>query len=273
MVYTMQNFAALQTIVRSLFSDQVASAWQDNLNAQVGQLLQSSSSSKRDNMAAALTGRVRSDAGMLRQAGSNVREAQGMMEQASTATGNIKDMLAEAKDIADKYTATSDPVLQAQLEAQYDSIKSNLNNIIKSTSYNGISLLDGNAWAADKRVNADAGNNSGAVQIWAGNSGFDLNFSNMRKAISDPLASLDLSDANTALKLDEMSSTAGLIADVYSNRASSLKGQAASLERQAGILDEVAASQGGSSNSSSSLKDILAELALRDKGSIFNSQS
>ncbi len=271
MIYSMQNFAALQSIVRSLFSDQVASAWQENLSAQVGQLIQNSRPSKRENMAAALTGRVRSDAAMLRQASSNVREAEGMMELASTATENIKDMLADAKTIADKYTATSDPVLQGQLQAQYNSITSNINNVIKNTSYNGISLLDGNAWAGDNRVKADGGNNSGSVQIWAGNSGFDLNFSNLSKAIATPLSSLNLSDAGTSTMLDEMSTTAGMISEVYGSRASSLKGQAASLSRQAGILDEVVKNQYGSP-SSGNLKDILADLALRDKGNIFNSQ-
>ena len=271
MTYSMQNFAALQTIVRSLFSDQVASAWQENLGVKLGQLIENSRPSKRENMASAITGRVRSDAAMLRQASSNVREAQSMMELASTATSNIKEMLAEAKTIADDYKGTSDPVLQGQLQAQYNSITSNINNIIKNTSYNGISLLDGNAWAGDKRVKSDSGNNSGAVQIWAGNSGFDLSFSNLSKAISTPLAGLNLSDAGTSNMLDEMSTTAGMISDVYGSRASSLKGQAASLSRQAGILDEVVKNQYGKP-SAGSLQDILGDLALRDKGNIFNSQ-
>lgn len=263
----MQNFAILQTIVRSLFSDSVMGAWQDSLRDQMGSLIQSTA--KRNIMGEALSGKTRSDAAMLRQASRNVSEAESMMSLASEGSGNVKKLLLEAKDLVEKYQASSDPTEQSQLEAQYNGLKSNIDNIIKNTNYNGISLLDGDKWARDSRINVAADQSSGSVQIYAGNSGFDLSLSNTRKSIYQPLDALNISDANATDRLSEMATTAGMMSEAYAQRASSLKGQAASLDRQGSILDEVAANQ-TSRPQGGNLQDILVDLAMRDRGTIIS---
>lgn len=263
----MQNFAILQTIMRSLFSDSVMGAWQDSLKEQMGSLIKSTA--KRDILGEALSGRTRSDAAMLRQASRNVSEAEGMMSLASEGAGNVNKLLKEAKDLVEKYQASSDPTEQSQLEAQYNALKGNIDNIIKNTNYNGISLLDGDKWAKDSRVNVAGDKNSGSVQIYAGNSGFDLSLSNARKSIYQPLDALNISDANATDRLSEMATTAGMMSDAYAKRASSLKSQAASLDRQGSILDEVAENQ-ISRPQGGNLQDILVDLALRDKGGIIS---
>lgn len=263
----MQNFTILQTIMRSLFSDSVNSAWQNSLKDRMGSLI--SSTSRRDMLGEALSGKIRSDSAMLRQASRNVLEAEGMMSLASEGAGEVSKLLKEARGLAEKYQASTDPVEQSQLELQYNALRSNIDGVIKNTAYNGISLLDGGKWGRDDRVKASGDNTSGSVQIYAGNSGFDLSLSNARKSIYEPLSSLSISAADAADKLSEMETTSRMMSDTYARRAVSLKSQAGSLERQAGILDRVAESQSGSGQKGS-LQDMLVDLAMNDRGRIIS---
>ena len=263
----MQNFAILQTIMQSLFSDSMNNVWQNSLKEKMGSLI--SSTSRRDMLGEALSGKIRSDSAMLRQASRNVREAEGMMSLASEGIGEVNKLLKEAGGLAEQYQASTDPVEQSQLQSQYNALCSNIDGIIKNTVYNGISLLDGNKWATDDRVKASGGNASGTVQIYAGNSGFDLSLSNVRESIYEPLSSLDISAADAMEKLSTMETTSQMMSDTYARRASSLKSQAGSLERQAGILDRVAKSQSGSGQEGS-LQDILVDFAMSDRGKIIS---
>lgn len=267
----MQNLAILQTVLRSLFSDSALSAWKNNLQTKVGSLIDSTS--KRDMLGVALSGKTRGDAGMLRQASRNVTEAEGMMSIAAEGATNLNTMLKEAQDLATKYKNSSTSAEEKdQLEAQYNAVKSNIDNVIKNTQYNGIALMDGAQWSSEStegRVKIAPGGSSGSVEIYAGNSGFDLNFINAAESLSQPLSHLSIGGPTTISDLSELVTTSKMMADSYTERASSLGFQAKSLERQAGILDEVALNQiirpqGGN------IQDILADLAMRERGNIFN---
>ena len=263
----MQNLAIIQTLVQSLFSENLISAWQDTLKQQVGSLI---SSTKRNNiMGEALSGQTRADAAMLRQASKNVGEAESMMSLAADSAKNIQGMLGEAGKIAAAYQASSDASEKARLQAQYDSIKSNIDNVVKNTSYNGIALMDGAKWGKDERVTADAAAGAGKVQIYAGRSGFDLTMSDARKSIVDPMGALSLDADDAVDTLSKLEGSAKLMGDVYTQRSTSLGGQVKSLERQAGILDDVAANQ-INTGQTQSVQDMLLNLALSDKGKIIS---
>ena len=265
----MQNFAIIQTLVQSLFSDSLVTAWQDSLKQQVGSLIRSTE--RRDILGEALSGQTRADAAMLRQASKNVSEAGSMMLLASEGTKSIGGMLAEAKDLAAQYQASSDSAEKARLQSQYEAVKSNIDNVVKNTSYNGISLLDGNKWGSDERVKVNSVAGSGNVQIYAGKSGFDLTLSDVRKSVLDPLESLSLDDPDAVDSISTLEGSTKLMTDVYTQRAASLAGQVKGLERQAGILDEVALNQSRQPQGGN-LQDILLNLALRDKGNIISGQ-
>ena len=136
--------------------------------------------SGKEMMAAALTGRIRSDSTMLRQGAKNVTEASNMAgivaNSASTILSNLTDMLA----LAQENTA-----------------------IISNSKYNGISLLDKSGWTGDSRLTVSSDGNSASLKIQAGydNSKFTLNDMSYLNA----LASVDLS--SSSLDLDALIST------------------------------------------------------------------
>lgn len=265
----MQNFAVLQILVRSLFSDSVLGAWKNNVQTKVGSLIETTS--KRDMLGVAISGQTRADAGMLRQASRNVTEASGMMSIASEGASSLNTMLKEAQDLAIKYQASTDVTEKDQLEIQYNALKGNIDNVIETTTYNGMALMDGDQWSSasnEGRVKSSGSKLSGTVEIYAGKSGFDLAFSNARKSISEPLGLLDIDSDGVVNELSEMVTTTEMMTDFYAQRAASLDFQAKSLERQAGILDEVAKNQ--IFRPEGNIKDILADLAMRDRGTILN---
>jgi flagellin len=156
----------------------------------------------------------------------------------------------------------------------YEAISKNIDSIIKNTAYNGISLLDGNAWAGDERlsVTRDAGNTpvAASVHIQAGDGGFPLTFSNMSTDFADVAAKRGLYN-NPAVPagLSGLQGAAQNLADLYAGRAGSLQSQAASLQSQAQILAEAAAPR-ARTPAPASTENILLDLILRDTGGIFS---
>jgi flagellin len=233
---------------------------------------------------AALGGSLRGDAAMLRQASSNVSEAQAMMTMAADAAGNIASLLKDAQTLAGDFLAATqgqspgDPAYDAlyeQYQPLYEAISKNIDSIIKNTTYNGLALLNGNAWAnGDERfsVTRDAGNNpvAASVHIQAGAGGFPLTFSNMSTDFSDLVTKRGLYNSPAVLAdLSRLQGSAQTLADLYAGRAGSLQSQAASLQSQAKILGEAAA-QRAKTPASVSTESILLDLILRDSGGIFS---
>ena len=254
---------ALQLSVQDIFSSSWFSsalmnrAWTDIMRSSVNGLIRNTSAP--DMLGVALGGRLRGDAAMLRQASSNVSEAQSMMRMAADAAGNIAGQLKEAYELAEKYRDAP----SADLMAQYVAINNNIKNIIQNTKYNGIALLDGSDWHKDSRLSVFG--NAASVHIQAGDSGFPLTFSNMSGTIPLPRP-----NAPTALTvLNTLQSSAQTLADLYSGRAGSLQSQAGSLQSQAKILEEAAA-QRAKTPVPSSTENILLNLILRDTGGIFS---
>ena len=283
---------ALQLSMQDIFSSSWFSsalmnkAWTDMMRSSVNGLIRNTGGP--DLLGVALGGRLRGDAAMLRQASSNVSEAQSMMRMAAEGVGNIAGQLKEACKLADDFlTATqgmvnpTDPsyiALHDTFQAQYKAISSNIDSIIKNTMYNGIALLDGSAWGGDGRLSVIG--NAASVHIQAGDRGFPLTFNNMipeffdiftehSLLITEPGPDAGLPRQEALAELSSLQSSAQTLADMYSGRAGSLQSQAASLQSQAKILEEAAA-QRARTPTPVSTENILLNLILRDSGGLFS---
>jgi len=280
---------ALQLSVQDIFSSSWFSsalmnkAWTDVMRSSVNGLIRNTGGS--DLLGVALGGRLRGDAAMLRQASSNVSEAQSMMQMAAEGVGNIAGQLKEAQKLADKFIAATqgmdnptDPdyiAIRDTFQAQYEAISKNIDSIIRNTMYNGIALLDGSAWNGDERLSVIG--NAASVRIQAGDSGFPLTFNNMIPEFSGIANQHMLTDPGSPgpprpevlAELSSLQSSAQTLADLYSGRAGSLQSQSASLQSQSKILEEAAA-QRAKTPTPVSTENILLNLILRDSGGLFS---
>jgi flagellin len=255
-------------------------AWTDMLSSSVNGLLRKTSG--QNMLGAALGGRLRGDAAMLRQASANVSEAQSMMSMAATAAGNIAGQIKEAQKLAEAYLALpatipqDDPARTAILK-QYQAISDNIDSIIKNTTYNGMSLLNGGAWLnGDERLTVtQVGSGTplaASVHIQAGESGFPLTFSDMSADFNNIARIAEFASPDAVRdELSKLQKSAQNLADMYAGRAGSLQSQAASLKSQATILTEAAA-QRAKTSAPVSTENLLLNLILRDSGSIFSGQ-
>jgi flagellin len=167
----------------------------------------------------------------------------------------------------------SSDLIQAPYRTQYEAISKNINSIIQNTRYNGIALLDGNAWSADERLSImgdPASPAAASVHIQAGDSGFPLTFNNMSPQFLDILDQYSPDTPSTTLAdLTSLQRSAQTLAELYAGRAGSLQSQAASLQSQATILEEAAA-QRAKTPAPVSTENLLLNLILRDSGGLFS---
>jgi flagellin len=293
---------ALQLSVQDMFSGSWFSnallnkVWTEMMRSSVNGLIRNTGGA--DLLGAALGGSLRGDAAMLRQASSNVAEAQSMMNMAATAAGNIAGLLKEAKTLAGDFLDATQGLdlgtagdmaiymkLYNKFQPLYEAISNNIDSIIQNAKYNGIALLDGSAWGGDERltVMGSVVNPAAAsVHIQAGESGFPLTFNNMKPEFSGIAARYTLSKPipgqplwpgpprpEVLTDLSSLQSSAQTLADLYAGRAGSLQSQTTSLQSQANILEEAAA-QRAKTPAPVSTENLLLNLILRDSGGIFS---
>ncbi|MDR0238982.1 MAG: hypothetical protein LBI88_01975 [Deltaproteobacteria bacterium] len=279
---------ALQLSVQDIFSSSWFSSalmnkvWTEAMRSSVNGLIRKTGGA--DLLGVALGGSLRGDAAMLRQASSNVSEAQAMMNMAATAAGNIAGQLNEASTLTGAFLAAvqtqglspGNPAYDAlyeQYQPRYKAISDNIDNIIQNTTYNGMPLLNGSAWGGDERLSVmwgASGPVAASVHIQAGESGFPLTFSDMSADFADVVTKVGLY-GNPAVQtgLSSLQSSAQTLADLYAGRAGSLQGQATSLQSQAKILEEAAAHR-IKTPAPVSTESLLLNLILRDTGGLFS---
>lgn len=216
----------------------------------------------------ALTGRLRSDAATLRQAGRNVGEATAIYESLASATTTLETNFKRMQEIIDLVQAGSMSSTAAQTE--YTDIETQNQAIVSTLRYNGLYLMDGSGtnWTYDPRLTSvtatdaklyiQTGASSGA------NQGFNLtltNFSefygaakayNTANIASWAPASADLVAAEVALNPDSLRITG--YKDMFNSRQASMESQQSALESQAAALDKVVA------NARATAKDMLSLL-------------
>lgn len=264
MLQTQVLFALQQQLISHILESGDKTSMMDSL-------LKRGQKSGRQMSAEALTGRIRSDAGMLRQAANNAGEGAAIAKMANTATTSMLTSLQSMYDLALEVVkaGSSDP----GTVSAYNSLASGVMNIINTTAYNGINLMSKDQWAGDERVTTAADGKSGSLSIQAGTSARTLNlmdFSGILNGIDDGTAALGTTqDAqNTADALSEIINTVKMQDSSYSSLASSFEADAKGIERQSKILD-ISAARNIAGTSTDPVTRLLY-LLLSDQGRIIN---
>ncbi|MBG3875474.1 flagellin [Desulfovibrio oxamicus] len=234
-------------------------------------LTESQSRRVTDPTAAALTGRLRADAGMLRQASNNVSEAKSIVDLANTATTTLQTAFTRMKELANGVATGT--MTYASVQAEYNSLASQITQTIASASYNGIALQDGTAWAADDRVTVSGG--SGTIEIQSGTSSFSLalyDFSSFKNAFTSTQINTVAKAAAMVTTLSGHITTVNTVASNYASRSTILDSQASSLASQADIMDTAAETR-AKANESRSLEELVLDLLLRETGTITDEEA
>ncbi|MDR2892558.1 MAG: hypothetical protein LBV80_05680 [Deltaproteobacteria bacterium] len=230
-----------------------------------------------DIMNDALTGLIRSDAGMLRQASKNMNEGGALVKIASKGLKNIDEKLTRMQDIIDLLrddTSQKNDVLISE----YNDLAQGVAATVSNTDYNGIKLLDGSAWDSDERVSKNADGNTGKISLQAGKESTDLTLFNLEglKTGLNPLVYPNTGDQTTwearlnraESMVDSASSMVSGMRQSYEARSGLYASEANFYERQAGILEEAA--KRSRPNDEQSLKDAILDILLRDQGGLFD---
>lgn len=200
-------------------------------------LLQPRRKSGREIAAEAITGRIRSDGGMLRQSARNLREGGDIASIAQKGVSSIVESLQKMRDLARK---VADGTADSGAAAAYASYASGIKGVVKSTAYNGISLMDRAQWASDDRISISGSGDTGSIDIQSGKTARTIrlaDFSGM--AVGSTLnTSLDTGSADAlATELTVLIKNAQMHENSYRSLASSMNSEAKSVERQSRILD------------------------------------
>ncbi|WP_419787857.1 flagellin [Pseudodesulfovibrio sp.] len=218
----------------------------------------------------AISGTLRADAGATRQASGNVGEAASMMGVARTSMSTIVDALESMESIIEDIEANNLAPDSGIVQADYDALRDKITGLISSTDYNGIYMLDSAKWGTDQ---IDSG---GQVYIQSSkNGGFDISF----QAVDQGSSSVNWSDLSGAALngslseqksfVDNLKSFASSIEDMYQVKEDHLASQQTALESQAQLLDS-AAQMRMPSDPDYSLEKLLADLIVRETGTIFD---
>jgi len=202
-------------------------------------LLQRQRKSGREISAEAITGKLRSDVGSLRQSARNLREGGAIAEIAKTGVSSIVESLEKMQKLA--AGVTSGNMTDAD-KAAYEAHVNSIQSIISSTAYNGISLMDGSRWDADERVAVSGSTGSIGIQTGRGMRTLTLtNFSDEILGKNDALNANATDDGTdfTALAgdLSVLAQNMKMYEKSYGHIASSMESEAKSIERQSRIMD------------------------------------
>ncbi|MDR3073216.1 MAG: hypothetical protein LBV01_00650 [Deltaproteobacteria bacterium] len=235
-------------------------------------LLSSRPSTGKEKSAAALTGRIRSDAALLRQGAKNASEGASMASSIAAAGLSLGEMLSDMQTLVQ--SVASGQLTIAAARPAYDSLVSALGAVVSGTQYNGISLLNKNGWAGDERLTVTGDTATLSLQLGQGSSTFSLrDLSFLAVDLSSSGASSLQSLLNT---ISRHLATVNSMTSGYEALAGAYTGEAKQLESQAGILTQAAAravAGAGASLSEGGLGNILMDLALSDQGRLVDTSS
>lgn len=220
-----------------------------------------------DMMNDALTGLMRSDAGMLRQASKNMLQGKALLETGSEAIGLIREKVKRMNEIVGSYV-TGDTALKTE----YADLAAGIKSVIEGTQFNGIKLMDSDGWADDERITPNG--STGKLQLQAGYAQNELTLYDL-KGYKTTLAAYDLDNAidlsNATADLSVFDTMLEGMDSSYKARAGLLSTESATFERQADILDE--ATGRAKPGDEESLKQAIIDILMRNGGSILNGVS
>ncbi|MUM78449.1 flagellin [Pseudodesulfovibrio sp. F-1] len=222
----------------------------------------------------AISGTLRADAGATRQAARNVGEAASMMGVARTGVSTITGALRDMQEIIDKINSGELDGSSSVVQGDYNALRDKIVGTISGTDFNGISMLDSAKWGTSQ-IGMD-----GKVFIQSGpKGGFDISF----HAVDTPssgvawadLAGADLgaegTRANQLGYVQALASEMDSVQSMYRSKEDSLHSQELALQSQAQILDNAARLR-KPSDPGMTLEKLLAELILKESGTIFDSK-
>lgn len=225
--------------------------------------------SAEDKVNDALSSLMRSDSSMLRQAAKCMLLAKALLEAGGQSIGlilaNVRRMSAIAAELQ---CACAN---EAALKAEYRNLSTQIKSIIEGTRFDGVSLLDGESWAADERVTVNG--DTGKISMQGGNASSDLtlydlqNYKNAFQASDLEAGSLSA----TAATLGQFSGMLEGMGSSYRAKAGLLNTDAAAFERRADILDEATAT--ARPGDEAGLKDALVNIIMRDGDAILSGVS
>lgn len=203
----------------------------------VDSLLKPRQKSGKEIMAEALSGRLRSDAAVFRQAGRNAEEGKDIAANLAHSSQKVVDALSSMRELADK-AANGDSVD----EDAWNEAAGNIEAAYKGTTYNGISLMDGGGWKNDSRLLV-TGSTAG-LNIHTGTTSQTITLRDYKKTFGTLPAFGDLTDpadASTARDtLDGLLGTAKNYAAGYKAQEKSFESMAKTMGSQSEIADTAA---------------------------------
>ncbi|MDL2271508.1 hypothetical protein LJC23_00560 [Desulfovibrio sp. OttesenSCG-928-I05] len=230
-----------------------------------------SATSGRQKSAAALTGKMRGDAGMLRQASRNMDEASSVASIAQKGVATIKDSLSRMQELA--ANVASGKMTADEAKTTYSDLAKSIQGTIASTAYNGIKLLDESSWEGDERLTYDQGAGSASLSIQAGNAPMSLTLRGINLGDFDP--DVDLADAtaaaDTAARLSEQAGTMGTMESGYESMAARFATEGKSMTHQSAILENTAAR--AMEDPKAEIQNLLLDFLLKNSGRIVDSSS
>ena len=206
-------------------------------------LLQRRKPSGREITAKALTGGIRADSGMLRQASKNVREGGTIAGMAKTGVSTIITSLKEMRSLAWAVSAgTANPDAAGVYAKQAEAIK----GVVESTAYNGISLMDKKDWGIDERlkVSSNGADIFASLSIQAGRGIRNIVLTDFSGMAEGSTVNATLSQANA----DDLASELSLIIQnmqlhekSFDSLEYSMNAEAKRMDRNSRILELTAA--------------------------------
>lgn len=199
-------------------------------------LLKGRTKSGREIAAEALTGRLRSDAALFRQAKSNALEGQGIADTLHTSMQGISAALTTMRDIAARFDTST---TQAADQAAYNQARQTIGNLVRNAEYNGISLMDKTNWDKDERLTLNG--NEASLSVRMGKTEKNLQLTDMNQFFSGLPEYASLGASTERGKLDTALKTSQMYEAGYKGLSASFASSAKTLGRQADIDDEAAA--------------------------------
>ncbi len=224
-----------------------------------------------DIMNDALTGLMRSDTAMMRQASSNMQEGKNVYKLAENAVKSIQDNLQTMRQLAvDVRSGVIPPAEKPAARHTYMALADNIKNIIDETSYNGHSLTDLAAWQRDPAFMVD--DKYGALRVQAGDSTTLLRLNDL-SGLKDAFAQDDFNagkiDAAIA-KLDGFITELTGLDEQYGARAKAFDAESAHFTRQADIFKEAT---DRAQNKQMPAQQALWDILMQDQGNLLNAKS
>src|ERR1700749_2517882 len=162
----------MSLVLNTNLSSLVAQNSLTSSGATLSTALQQLSSGMRINAAAddaagyAITQSMTSQINGINQASRNANDGVSLAQTASGALQEITDDLQTMRDLAvQSLNATNSSQDRADLDQQFQQLKADVDNVAKTTSFNGVNLLDGSFAGASFQIGANAGQTITVAQV------------------------------------------------------------------------------------------------------------